>query len=189
MTYFDVPYFSNSYLSKLEHIINGEEYPERDASFFVTGREFEDCLLYNKKTDSRMIKNMVLETNKNSVYLSMINHPNVKIQHEFYGRRFDLPFKAKADMVIKGFCVPDIKTTSCTTLDKFEQSILDYSYHRQMYIYMEAFKCDMACLIGIQKSMNPKIFTVFINRGDELYNLGKRKTENLVSIVKSLYVC
>jgi hypothetical protein len=187
MNYYEVPYFSNSYLSRLEYVIADREYPHKDASFFAVGREFEDCLLYDQSTSSKMIRLMVAETNKNSVYLSMRNHPDVKIQHEYYGNLFQLPFKAKADMVIKGFCVPDIKTTSCTNLDKFEQSILDYNYDRQMYIYMEAFKCDMACLIGIQKSMNPKIFTVFIRRDDELFNRGKRSTENLVSIIKSLY--
>ena len=179
-------YYSNSMFSKIAAEMNGNPLPERDASFFKTGNKFEDSLLYKKPSEDRMIRAMVRETNKNTTFAKIFSDPRLKIQHEFYGKFMGLPFKAKADMVIKGFIVPDIKSTSCNNQDQFYKSIVEYNYDRQMYIYMEVFKCPLSCLIGVSKSMNPKLFIVPIEKGSYLWNTGKEKTESIVSIIKSL---
>ena len=179
-------YYSNSFLSKVAVEILGLPQLSSDKPCFAFGNEFEDCLLYDKKTKDPIIKKMVKVTKGHPTFKSFINHPDIKIQHEYYGRFMGIPFKAKADLLIKGFCVPDIKSTSCTTIKKFIESIYQYNYDRQLYIYMSIFKCDMAVIIATTKEKNPKVFVVPIVKNDYVYNSGKSKAIHLISIVKSL---
>lgn len=186
MTYFEVPAMSNSGLSSILAEVNGNPMPKQSSGFYAFGTEFEDSLLYGVPSDNPKINAMVRESRKHSTFQKLYSDPRIRIQHEWYGTFMDMPFKAKADSVIKGFCVPDIKSTSCPNLEAFRQSIIDYEYDRQMYIYMEIFKCSWACLFGVYKSTKPKIFVVPIERDSYLWNTGREKTLHIVSIVKAL---
>jgi hypothetical protein len=188
-TYHQVNLFSNSFLSRVAAELSGKEMPAQNSSFYSFGKEYEDALLFNKPTDNKIIKRMVSETHKNSVFKVFFDHPELKLQHEYYGKFMGLPFKAKADMVIKGYAVPDIKSTVCATYEAFVESIAEYGYDRQMYIYMELFKCSYGCLIATTKSMNPKVFVVPVEKGSFIYESGKQKTEYLISVIESLYLC
>lgn len=180
--------YSNSFLSRIKRELLGIPLIDQEGvpAFFEFGKEYEDVLQYDIHTNNPMIKSMVKETKKNSMYISLINHPKIKIQHEWYGKLMGLDFKAKADMVIKGYCVADIKSTSCNSLESFIESVLQYDYDRQVYIYMIVYKCPIGCIIATTKSKNPKVFIVPVFENDYIYNSGKAKAQHLVSVVKSL---
>ncbi len=186
-TYFSVDAYSNSFLSRIKNELLGIPLPEnQNPQYFADGKEYEDSLLYHTATKSVIIKAMVKITKAHPTFKALINHPEIKIQHEWYGKLYGLDFKCKADLVIKGNCVPDIKSTSCTTLESFIKSMYQYDYDRQIFIYMKAYKCPMACIIATTKQKKPKVFVVPVFENDYLYNSGELKTRHLISVVKSL---
>ncbi len=186
--YFTIDCYSNSFLSRVKNELLGIPVPENkeEPVYFKEGKEYEDSLLFHTPTSSPIIKAMVRETKKHPTFKALINHPDIKIQHEWYGKLFGLNFKCKADLVIKGYCVPDIKSTSCTSLESFIKSMYQYDYDRQIFIYMQAYKCPLSCIIATTKSKNPKVFVVPVFENDYLYKSGEAKTKHLISAIKSL---
>jgi len=72
----------------------------------------------------------------------------------------------------------DIKTTAATTQDQFMSAIQQFDYDRQRAWYMDVSGSDKDFIIGISRK-NLKVFKVFINRGDPLYESGRRKYAEL----------
>lgn len=187
-SYFDHDIFSNSFLTVLKEQIKNKELQRtipKGASFFIFGTEFEDSLLYNVPPISPLIMKMVQAVRANSFYQSAISHPKVKIQHEYYKKFYDLHFKCKTDIVIPEHLVPDIKSTACTSWSAFTKSIFRLDYDRQIYIYMTMSKCDYGAFIACSKEKNPKVFIVSVRKNDNIYLSGKRKTEELINVLKS----
>jgi len=185
--YFEHDIFSNSFLTMLKEKVKAKPLQrilKEDAHFLKFGREFEDALLYDKETDDLMIKSMVKKVRSNKVYQTIINHPKVRIQHEYYRRIYDLKFKCKVDLVIPGKLVPDIKSTNAKTYNTFLRSIMRFDYDRQIYIYMTMTKCP-GLLIGCSKQKDPKVYLVSVQENDPLYLSGKRKAEELITILKA----
>lgn len=187
--YFQHDIYSNSFLTILKEKVknkNRQRKLPKNPHFYRDGNEFENALLYNQPTNNKIIKKMVEKVRGDSFYQSIISHPQVKIQHEFYGRFYGLRFKCKTDLVIKGVLVPDIKSTGAKSCNGFIKSINRFDYDRQIYIYMTMAKVDNGVFIACSKEKNPKLFIVSVKKGDYIYNSGKRKTEELISILKSL---
>ncbi len=188
-SYFEHDIFSNSFLSVLKQQIKSKEQRRemvKDPHFFRFGKEFEDVLLYDTKTEDIVIKKMVEKVRSHSFYQSIIKHPKVRRQHEFYRKFYGLNFKSKTDLDIPGYLVPDIKSTNAKTLNAFLKSIMFFDYDRQIYVYMVMARCDNGAFIGCSKEKNPKVFVVSVKKGDYIYQSGKRKTEELIAVLKSL---
>lgn len=188
-SYFTHDIFSNSFLTLLKEQIKNKQLQRvipNGATFFVFGNEFEDSLLYNVPPISPLILGMIEKVRANSFYKSVISHQKTKIQHEYYKRFYGLRFKCKTDLIIPEYLVVDIKSTACTSWDGFTKSIFRLDYDRQIYIYMIMAKCDHAAFIACSKEKNPKVFIVSVKKNDNIYLSGKRKTENLIGVLKSL---
>ncbi len=188
-SYFDHDIFSNSFLSDLKERVKNKDRQRvlpKEPEFFKFGSEFENELLYYTPSTFALVPNMVKEVRKSSFYQSIITHPDVKIQHEFYRRFYGLKFKCKTDLWIPNVIVPDIKSTAATTYDGFIKSIDKFDYDRQLYVYMTMARTDNGAFIACSKQKKPKVFIVSVKKGDYIYNSGKRKTEELITILKGL---
>lgn len=73
----------------------------------------------------------------------------------------------------------DLKSTACTTLKQFTQSICHFNYDRQAAWYMDIEGKNNFMFIGVSKSAPHKIFKVPVKRDDELYKSGRAKYEEL----------
>jgi hypothetical protein len=68
----------------------------------------------------------------------------------------------------------DFKTTACTTLKSFRESIEFLDYDQAAAWYMDLAKIDRFWIIGISKKTG-EIFKYAIERGDETYERGRAK--------------
>ncbi len=187
--YFGHDIFSNSFLTILKDKIRNKDRQRKlpdNPIFFQDGTEFENGVLYGMRSDKCVINRMADLIKQDSLYLSLINHPDIKIQHEFYVRFYGLWFKCKTDLVIKGDIVIDLKSTSAKSYTGFLKSVSRFDYDRQIYVYMTMAKCNRGLFIASSKEKKPKKFLVFVKKGDSIYNSGKRKTEELIDVLKSV---
>lgn len=107
----------------------------------------------------------------------------VSIKHGFEilynGFKFWLDMRAKWDFFANKIDLSgDLKTTACTTLKQFKESIYHYNYDRQAALYMDLENKSNFIFIGISK-VNFEIFKVPVKRGSEIYNSGKDKYQEL----------
>lgn len=72
----------------------------------------------------------------------------------------------------------DLKSTTATTQKQFEEAVRYFDYDRQRAWYMDIAGSNQDVLIGVSK-VNYKVFKVPIRRGDELYNSGFKKYNEL----------
>lgn len=72
----------------------------------------------------------------------------------------------------------DIKSTTAKTLDQFKAQFDYLHYDRSRYWYMDITGSNQDLVIGISK-INFQIFKIYIPRGDDIFNSGKAKAEEL----------
>lgn len=72
----------------------------------------------------------------------------------------------------------DLKSTTATTQQQFEDAIRHFDYDRQRAVYMTLSGAKKDVLIGVSKK-NLKVFKVFITRESELYKSGMEKFVDL----------
>lgn len=99
------------------------------------------------------------------------------IDHD--GIEFSLKAKCKWDIFVEGFDLSgDIKSTSATTQQEFENAVNFFDYDRQRAWYMDLEHRSNDILIGISK-VNYKVFKVPVKKGSNLYNSGRAKYQEL----------
>lgn len=78
-------------------------------------------------------------------------------ESEVYFDLFDMPYKAKLDYARDGLII-DYKTTQDASPEGFMRSVAQYGYHRQDYIYRQAYKAkngkDAVGMIFIVQDVN-----------------------------------
>lgn len=93
----------------------------------------------------------------------------------FEGREFVLQVRCKFDWYHAGFNTGvDYKTTACATKKAFQESIEFFDYDQAAAFYMDIAEIDFFWIIGISKK-NGQVFKFAIQRGDAVYEEGKRK--------------
>lgn len=98
---------------------------------------------------------------------------------EYLGINFSLPVRCKWDLWLpKMGWGGDIKSTAATTQKQFEDALEYFDYPRQRTWYMDIAHSPKDILIGISKK-NFKVFKVAIKRGDERYERGKARYQEL----------
>lgn len=103
------------------------------------------------------------------------------------GFEFNLDVRCKWDLWINKMNYGgDIKSTAATSQKQFEEAVRFFDYDRQRAWYMDIAGSDKDVLIGISKK-NFKVFKVPIRRGDDLYNEGKKKYEQLAYLWWQLF--
>ena len=106
----------------------------------------------------------------------------VSIRHdqEFeYGQfAFTLNTRCKWDWWIPNAFGGDLKTTSASSQEEFEESIDFFDWDRSRAWYMDIERTDKDFIYAISKKNN-LVFKKFIYRGDEIYKKGREKYEEL----------
>lgn len=107
----------------------------------------------------------------------------ISVKHGFpinyEGFDFSIDVRCKWDFFAPAIDLcADLKSTACTTLKQFEESIYHFDYTRQAAYYMDIENKSNFMFIGISK-INYKIFKVPVKRGGQIYKEGKAKYQEL----------
>ena len=88
---------------------------------------------------------------------------------------FSLDMRCKYDLwVPPGTIGGDLKSTTATTQQQFEDAVRHFNYDRQRAVYMTLSGAKKDVLIGVSKK-NFKVFKIFIDRDSELFKTGMEK--------------
>ena len=147
--------------------VDGEQYGEDE---FRHALELQKALRNEARHDAFLAK--VLDCAETQRY--MVNK----------GQRFtycDFPFaldtRCKWDWWL-GCFGGDLKTTFAASQRQFEEAVDFFDWDRSRAWYMDIAGADMDFIYAVSKN-NCKVFKKFIRRGDEVYNRGREKYEEL----------
>lgn len=102
---------------------------------------------------------------------------NKQQQFEYGGFVFTLDTRCKWDWWL-GLFGGDLKTTFASTRQQFEEAVDFFDWDRSRAWYMDIAHSDRDFIYAINKK-NCRVFKKFITRGDEVYNRGREKYEEL----------
>ena len=104
---------------------------------------------------------------------------NRQQKFEYGGFPFTLDTRCKWDWFLPVMNFGgDLKTTFATTQKQFDEAVDIFDWDRSRAWYMDIAGSDRDFIYAISKQ-NGCVFKKFINRGDEIYNRGKEKYEEL----------
>lgn len=93
----------------------------------------------------------------------------------FEGNEYEIMGRCKFDSLLPKIKTGlSYKTTACTTRKAFIQSIEHFHYDQQEAWYMDLAEIDRDWIKAVSKNTK-EIFTVAVQRGDELYERGRQK--------------
>ncbi len=186
-TYFDITeYVSASFLKSLKgglpDLPNIEEIFEFGTQFHYSILEPEKV---NLSYDLLWKVNEMKETfEKDDFCKSIVMHPGVKREHEFYRTIGGIKRKCKFDGIIRSLSFGfDLKSLSVTSDPQFKQAIDRFDYDLGAAWYMDIARVDKFLLIGVSKKKTSKLFKLLVNRGDEMYLRGKQKYEYCLNLI------
>lgn len=100
-------------------------------------------------------------------------------QFEYGGFPFSLDTRCKWDWFLQPFGFGgDLKTTYAASQAEFDEAVDFFDWDRSRAWYMDIVGSDRDFIYGISKR-NFCVMKKFINRGDEIYNRGREKYEEL----------
>jgi len=195
--YYQVKRISNTDLSIAKQIMTGEKRPFPEKAFRV-GRFCHLAILepeaYDPKQlcdDDRKTVEIVAETAQNSpIIQSLLYRYRKEWEVYWHDRRLGVPCKSKLDLVSKTKkVVADLKTTYCTTLSAFEDSIKDFEYDRQLAFYADSVGANEIAIIGISKTVKNRVFTFKANNYDSFIEKGRAKYTHILEkiVEKNLF--
>lgn len=202
-TYYNRPEVSNSDLTALRDLLHPRmQFGDREAAFrfgtLVDAIITEpsrvnyylhtvDDVVYTEdefRHAAEMHKALKMEARRDlflAKVLEAADTQRVSIRHdqEFeYGQfAFTLNTRCKWDWWILTFG-GDLKTTSASSQEEFEESIDFFDWDRSRAWYMDIERTDKDFIYAISKKNN-LVFKKFIYRGDEIYKKGREKYEEL----------
>lgn len=201
--YYDRPEVSNSDLTELKSILHPRmQFGDKEAAFrfgslvdalitepskvdyyaltvdnvpyteeeFLHGCEMRKALRMEARKDTFLAK--VLECAETQRF--MVNKSQ---QFTYCGYPFSLDTRCKWDWWLGSFG-GDLKTTFASSQQQFEEAVDFFDWDRSRAWYMDIAGSNRDFIYAISKK-NCKIFKKFINRGDEVYNRGREKYEEL----------
>lgn len=147
--------------------VDGEQYSEDD---FNHALEMQKALRMEARHDSFLAKMLEMaETQR-----IMVNKTQ---QFKYCGFPFTLDTRCKWDWWLDLFG-GDLKTTFASTRQQFEEAVDFFDWDRSRAWYMDIAHSDRDFIYAISKK-NCRVFKKFITRGDEVYNRGREKYEEL----------
>lgn len=153
----------------LHMTIDGEQCSEEE---FLHAREMQRALRAEARRDPFLAK--VLELSDTQRFM-------VNKAQEFCngGFRFTLDTRCKWDWWLPSCHFGgDLKTTFASTQAEFDNAVDFFDWDRSRAWYMDIAHSDRDFIYAISKK-NCRIFKKFINRGDDIYNRGREKYEEL----------
>jgi len=180
--YFDVPAYSNSTLSWIKREWNQVKMnPEK----LRLGTKIDEQLFSGEEGDDETRR--IIEVCRNdSNFAHFVQHPDFTAQYEWYGEFMGLPWKCKLDGFIPNFMRLEFKSCQVNSHPQFLQLIDRLDYDRQDYVYAQCTGIDRGLLYGATKHKLPKTFSQYTSAGDKTMDSGKRKTEYLIEILKTM---
>lgn len=98
----------------------------------------------------------------------------------YQGFEFSFPARIKYDWFLKSLGYGgDLKSTAATSQQQFQEAFNYFNYASSRTFYMDISKSDKDFVLGVSKKPPHKVFKIFINRGDDIYNLGKERYSEL----------
>lgn len=156
------------------HRVNYFKHRVEDERYIYTAEEFERA----KEMKRAFYKDTFCSAFVKSCKMQHISYvPEFKINYE--GFEFKMPAKCKWDLFRPDIDLSgDIKSTACTTQKQCEEAVRHFDYDRSRAWYMNLEGRNNDILIFISK-VNFKIFKIPIRRGDEIFNDGLRKYQEI----------
>lgn len=144
--------------------VDGVQYSDED---FEKGLRMKSAFM-----NDPFAKNILSQSDTQKVMI-------VNRSFQFEGMDFKLDIRCKWDLWMDGLgWGGDLKSTTATTQKQFEEAVRFFDYDRQRAWYMDIAGSNQDVLIGVSK-VNFKVFKVPIRRGDELYEAGFKKYNEL----------
>lgn len=181
MEYKQVSSISNSKLSEIKRIINGQpaqlDIKQETLDF---GTQFHLAVLQPERYDfdadpfAHHVRNMAASVMENVLFSDMLSSPFAKKEHEHYWtcKTTDVKCKGKLDLrVFKK--VSDLKTTSAKNAEDFKNSILSYDADRQAAFYFDGADAEEFIFVGVQKRWPYKTFTYTLYKDDPKIQRGR----------------
>ena len=147
--------------------VDGEQYGEDE---FRHALELQKALRNEARHDAFLAK--VLDCAETQRY--MVNKGQRFTYCDF---SFALDTRCKWDWWL-GCFGGDLKTTFAASRQQFEEAVDFFDWDRSRAWYMDIAGADMDFIYAVSKN-NCKVFKKFIRRGDEVYNRGREKYEEL----------
>ena len=147
--------------------VDGEQYGEEE---FRHALEMQKALRNEARHDAFLAK--VLDCAETQRY--MVNKGQRFTYCDF---SFALDTRCKWDWWL-GCFGGDLKTTFAASRQQFEEAVDFFDWDRSRAWYMDIAGADMDFIYAVSKN-NCKVFKKFISRGDEVYNRGREKYEEL----------
>jgi hypothetical protein len=191
--YYQHSNISNSYLTEVKRIINGE--PEQDLEeVFEFGSLFHALVLEPEKADLNHKDLLIADAMKeclleDSLVRSVLAHKSGINEKEFYREMLGFQCKGKLDRWIQGFMGLELKSTSATNALAFQQSILKYDYDRQCAWYIDLAEVPQMLIVGVSKKTIRKkhpIFKFLVKKDSSLYISGKQKYLDLLDKYRAM---
>ncbi|OCB77994.1 PD-(D/E)XK nuclease-like domain-containing protein [Flavobacterium crassostreae] len=144
--------------------VDGVQYSEED---------FEKAILMKKAfMKDPLAENLLKQSDTQKVMITNRTFTYDEVE-------FNLDTRCKWDLWMDGLgWGGDLKSTTATTQKQFEEAVRYFDYDRQRAWYMDIAGSNQDVLIGVSKE-NYKVFKVPIRRGDELFNSGFKKYNEL----------
>lgn len=149
--------------------VNDEQYTEEE---FLHAKDMHNALRHEARHDAFLAK--VLELSDTQRF--MVNKAQ---QFEYCDFKFTLDTRCKWDwwLPMANFG-GDLKTTFAETQQQFDEAVNFFDWDRSRAWYMDIAHSNQDFIYGISKK-NYRIFKKFIQRGDNIYNRGREKYEEL----------
>lgn len=158
---------SHSGLLDLRRALLGIKKPEIKPEQFVFGSALHEQQLEKKKEikvdkKSQGLINAMMKALDKTPLVRKLMASSVKEEKLFTTIKgiliaYILDINCKAEKI-----GADLKTTSCTTLEKFIEKAIEYGYFNQAVTYIIAEKLKLFFFIGVTKEKNPKVFIISV---------------------------
>lgn len=153
----------------LHMTIDGEVVNEEE---FLHAREMQRALRAESRRDPFLAKVLELADTQRCM-------ANKAQEFDNGGFRFTLDTRCKWDWWLEAAHFGgDLKTTAAATQAEFSQAVDFFDWDRSRAWYMDIAGSNRDFIYAISKK-NCNIFKLFINRGDDIYNRGREKYEDL----------
>ena len=133
--------------------------------------------------DARKVEKLADSFYNNPMAVRILEHARTEVPA--VGYLFDLPFRAKADILGDGY-VADIKTTS--KIRSFRHSAYSWNYDAQCYIYCNLFGVEPENFAFIAIDKESGLMGIAKGCSDEFYNSGMEKVERACEIYREYFI-
>jgi hypothetical protein len=192
-TYRKIGFWSNSELTKAYELLFGKEKSyitdEQREKAFKFGTNLHKHVLERdnlegvglEEKDTIVELGASLRANKQCSWLLRFANKEVVVLKSGFN---SLDVKGKVDLLYKQGIIADIKTTSCTNIRQFAESIEKYDYDRQAAWYIDIAGAKNFWLIGVSKS-NGEVFFIDSSKAKGMISNGRKKYLGIVRSIVS----